>query len=489
MGNNSLETYFECFRKNIVGIDLQYETPYGTQTMLYNDWLASGRLYYPIEKKITEGFGPYTANTHTETNMSGSIMTYAYHHARQIIKQHVNANDKDVLLFSGYGMTGAVNKLQRILGLKRNCPQYDKHAEPANQRPVVFVTHMEHHSNHTSWYETTADVVVLPPDENLLIAPAALELELQKYKDRKIKIGAFTACSNVTGVITPYYELAEIMHQHNGYCFVDFAASAPYVEIDMHPERPHAYLDAIYFSPHKFLGGPGSSGVVIFNSELYHNSVPDQPGGGTVEWTNPWGEYKFIDDIETREDGGTPGFLQVIKVALAIKLKDEMGVTNIKKRESELLKLALTELNTIPGINILAEQAENKLGVISFFHDTIHYNLIVKLLNDRFGIQVRGGCICAGTYGHYLLHISKNRSNSLVKQLTPDDRSAKPGWIRYSMHPVTKDAEVQTFCAALKSIIANIDKWSTDYLYDKSKNEYYHKIDNGNIVQIVEEIL
>ena len=483
-----MEKYFEKFRKNIVGIDFKYQTPYGEQTMIYNDWLAAGRLYYPIEKKIIDDFGPYAANTHTETNISGSVMTYAYHHARQIIKEHVNASGNDVLLFGGYGMTGAVNKFQRILGLKRNCPMYDKYKESEEDRPVVFVTHMEHHSNHTSWYETTADVVILQPDEKLLVDPSVLESELKKYANRKMKIGAFTACSNVTGVITPYYKLAEIMHAHGGYCFVDFAASAPYVEINMHPENKQQSLDAVYFSPHKFLGGPGSSGVLVFNSELYNNSVPDHPGGGTVEWTNPWGEYKFIDDIETREDGGTPGFLQAIKASLAIKLKEEMGVDNIRKREHQLLDIAMNKLSKVPGINILAHNTTERIGVVSFFHDTIHYNLFVKLLNDRFGIQVRGGCICAGTYGHYLLHISKNKSHSLVKQINHNDLSAKPGWIRFSMHPVTLNSEVLYFCSAIKEIVNNIDNWKNDYKYDKKKNEFYHKDNETDIRNLVEKL-
>ena len=456
--------------------------------MIYNDWLAAGRLYSPIEKKIVDEFGPYAANTHTETNISGTVMTYAYHHARQIIKEHVNANSNDVLLFGGYGMTGAVNKFQRILGLKRLCPMYDKSKELEEDRPVVFVTHMEHHSNHTSWYETTADVVILPPDDKLLVDPSILENEIKKYKNRKMKIGAFTACSNVTGVITPYYKLAEIMHEHGGYCFIDFAASAPYVEMNMHPENEKQSLDAVYFSPHKFLGGPGSSGVVVFNSELYNNPVPDHPGGGTVEWTNPWGEYKCIDDIETREDGGTPGFLQAIKASLAVKLKESIGVENIKNREQQLLKIAMQKLPEVPGINVLANNGAPRIGVVSFFHDTIHYNLIVKLLNDRFGIQVRGGCICAGTYGHYLLHISKHKSHNLVKRIKHNDLSAKPGWVRFSMHPVTRESEVLYFSSALKEIVDNIDQWERDYRYDKSKNEYFHKDDKNQISNLVENL-
>ena len=304
---SALEKYFETFRNNIVGINQSFTSPFGNKKIIYTDWTASGRLYGPIEEKLLNDFGPFVANTHTETSVTGTAMTRAYHEARNIIKRHVNANQNDVLITSGSGMTGAVNKFQRILGLKipENIKKYTK--IPDEIRPVVFVTHMEHHSNQTSWLETIADVVVIPPNDDVLVCLKTFEEILKKHADRPIKIAAVTACSNVTGIQTPYHEIAKLMHAQGGLCFVDFACSAPYMSIDMHPEEEGAHLDAIFFSPHKFLGGPGSSGVLIFNNNLYKNTIPDNPGGGTVSWTNPWGNHKYIDDIETREDGGTPG--------------------------------------------------------------------------------------------------------------------------------------------------------------------------------------
>ncbi len=331
--NTALETYFNPFRKNILGIDQTFESPFGTEKIVYVDWTASGRLYSPIEKKIVEDFGPFVANTHTETTVSGTVMTLAYHKARTIIKKHVNAHlENDVFLPCGTGMTGAVNKFQRILGLKVPENFKDNFSIPDEMRPVVFISHMEHHSNQTSWLETIAKVEVIPSDENGLFCIDNLKILLEKYKETNLKIASITSCSNVTGITTPYHEVAKLMHQNDGLCFIDFACSAPYVDIDMHPEDPEAYLDAIFFSPHKFLGGPGTNGVLIFNKEMYHNLVPDCPGGGTVSWTTPWGDHKFLDNIEDREDGGTPGFLQVIRTSLNIQLKEKIGVQNIIKR-------------------------------------------------------------------------------------------------------------------------------------------------------------
>lgn len=468
------ERYFFNFRKQIIGINTEYNTAYGTKKIIYGDWIASGRLYSEIEQKITNTFGEFIGNTHTEASETGTRMTKAYHYAHNYIKSHVNAASADVILTAGFGMTAVVNKLQRILGLKYCGSSSETPCQKEIEKPVVFLTHMEHHSNHTSWLETKADVIVIPPDENLLINLNNLRAELEKYKSRKFKIGAFTACSNVTGIMTPYHQMAKIMHEFEGLCFVDFAASAPYVDINMHPTDPMEKLDAIYFSPHKFLGGPGSSGVLIFDSKMYHSRTPDDSGGGTVDWTNPWGEYKYVDDIETREDGGTPGFLQSIRTALAIELKSQMGTSEMMQREHELLEIAFAELPQIPHIHILASNEQKRLGVISFYFDHIHYNLVVKLLSDRYGIQTRSGCACAGTYGHYLLQVSHEQSQKITEKINHGDLSEKPGWVRLSLHPTMSNEELHTIIVALKEISENINEFKLDYNYIPAKNEFYH---------------
>ncbi len=254
----NLEDYFGQFRKNIVGIDAGFETPYGTKRIIYADWIASGRLYNSIEEKMLNSFGPLVGNTHSESTETGMAMTLSYHYAHNYIKKHVNASPDDVIITAGSGMTALINKFQRLLGLKVPEQLRDYLHLPEELTPVVFVTHMEHHSNHTSWLETIADVVVIEPDEHGLVKPDNLIFQLEKHKNRKLKIGAFTACSNVTGIQTPYHLLSKIIHEHGGYSIIDFACSAPYVNINMHPADPLEKLDAILFSPHKFLGGPGT---------------------------------------------------------------------------------------------------------------------------------------------------------------------------------------------------------------------------------------
>ena len=472
---SNLESYFKPFRRNIVGIDAFFESPYGRKKIIYADWTASGRLYRPIEEKLLNDIGPFVANTHTETSITGSAMTLAYHEARNIIKRHVNASSDDVLITVGTGMTGAINKFQRILGLKLNENLKDHTHVPEEKRPIIFVSHMEHHSNQTSWLETIARVKVIPSNEEGLPCLNALEKLLLEYQEVPIKIAAITGCSNVTGIRTNYHQVAKIMHQNTGLCFVDFACSAPYVSINMHPENDDEYLDAITFSPHKFLGGPGTSGVLVFNKKLYKNLVPDNPGGGTVNYTNPWGDHDYIDDIETREDGGTPGFLQAIKIALCIQLKEDMGVQNILEREHELCQVVFNRLSKIKNLTILAPKHTDRLGVFSFYIEDVHFNLVVKLLNDRFGVQTRGGCSCAGTYGHYLLHVDQLTSKAIEQKILEGCLMERPGWIRMSIHPTMTNAEIEFICEAIKQVAENIKEWGADYKYNALKNEFIHK--------------
>ncbi len=479
----TLEEYFSQFRTNVLGQGKIFETPYGFKRMIYADWTASGRLYKAIEDNIRYSISPFVGNTHTETNVTGTSMTLAYHKSQTIIKDHVNANKNDVLIMTGSGMTGAVNKFQRILGLKNAAP-----IENEIDRPIVFVTNLEHHSNDISWRETTADVEIIKLCKNGNVDLEHLQALLLEYKDRKYKIAAICGCSNVTGIQTPYHEVAKIIHEHGGKCFVDFACSAPYIQINMHPKDPMEQLDAVYFSMHKFLGGPGTPGVLIFNKDLYNSDVPDHPGGGTVQWVTPWHLQKYHDKdevggIEAREDGGTPPFLQTIKSALAVKLKEKMGMAKMLEREEEILEMVFERLEKVPNLMILAGDVKKRLGVVSFIIKDLHYNLGVKLLNDRFGVQVRGGCACAGPYGHCLLDITQDISNSIRSEMMGGNLAVKPGWIRMSIHPVMSNEEINTVLDSIEALAANFETWANDYKYNVQSNEFDFKNKNERKIQ------
>jgi selenocysteine lyase/cysteine desulfurase len=477
----ALEKFFFKFRENTIGQREIFESSFGEKEIIYADWTASGRAYRPIEECIQKDVMPFLANTHTETTITGTLMSKAYEKAKLIVKQHVNANSNDALVFCGSGMTSAVNKLQRILGMRipeRMVDYLNKDSDlqlAEMLKPVVFVTHMEHHSNQISWLETIATVEIIKRGDNGNVDLEHFRSLLEKFKHKKNKIAAVTACSNVTGIQTPYYEIAKIIHEYGGLCFVDFACSAPYINMNMHPAEQGAHLDAIYFSPHKFLGGPGTPGILIFNKELYKNTIPDQPGGGTVVYSNPWRVHEYVTNIEQREDGGTPPFLQGIKAAMCIRLKEEMGVKNIQQREEEILRLIFDRFPKMKNVEILEGPIKKRLGVISFIVKGAHYNLIVKMLNDRFGIQTRGGCSCAGTYGHILLHVDEARSYEILHSIRSGDLLCKPGWIRLSIHPTMSNAEIDFIMDAIELTASHFQEWMKDYTYNAECNEYSFK--------------
>jgi selenocysteine lyase/cysteine desulfurase len=203
--------------------------------------------------------------------------------------------------------------------------------------------------------------------------------------------------------------------------------------------------------------------------------MPDQPGGGTVLYSNPWKGRVYVNDVEQREDGGTPPFLQGIKAAMCIRLKEEMGVERILEREEEMLKLILRRLSVMPNVEVLEGNVTDRLGVVSFVVRGAHYNLVVKLLNDRWGIQTRGGCSCAGTYGHLLLGVDRTRSYEILDSIRRGDLSSKPGWVRLSIHPTMTNAEIELIMDAIEATAANFREWGKDYVYDPRSNEFSFK--------------
>ncbi|UXP31416.1 aminotransferase class V-fold PLP-dependent enzyme [Reichenbachiella agarivorans] len=450
---------FDEIRKCIVGWDQCFDTVLGSQSMIYADWVAGGRLYGPIEERMLNQVGPWLANTHSYSNRTGSYMTAAYDEARSIIKQHVNASDTDMLVMTGSGMTGALRRFLQILKL-----------DQLSEKPVILTSHMEHHSHQVGWVASGCEVVVVPPNKNLTVDLSIWREYLQQYHDRQI-IAAFTSGSNVTGILLPVHQLASLVHHYGGKCFVDYAATAPYTDINMHPSIEDERLDAIYFSPHKFLGGPGSAGVLLFDEALY-DGISSIPGGGNVTWTKPWGGYGITAHKETKEDGGTPSFLQTIRAAMSIQLKEKMGVAHIEARERQLLQAAIQGLTAIDGVQILGDLESKRIGVVSFNITGIHYNAVVRLLNDYFAIQVRGGWACASTYVHYLFGIDEAASDTLTREIDQKNLTHKPGFVRVSLHPTMTDEELQKIIAGVEYIATHKEELIKAYRYNQSTNDF-----------------
>jgi selenocysteine lyase/cysteine desulfurase len=472
------QQFLDRLRAGVIGTGLEIDTPFGKRPLRYFDFIASGRFYRDIEDELAERILPYMANTHSESSHTGRLMTECYEKAFQRIAAYINASGDDVLIPVGSGSTGAINRLINVLGVRIPDQLEEKHKfsslVPTDEKPVIFRSLMEHHSNDIAWRETLGETVYVDLDDQGRINPYDLADKLALYKNRPFKIGTFSAASNVTGILNDCHTLARVLHRNGAFAFFDFAAAGPYVDVDMHPEDDdEAYFDAIFFSVHKFLGGPRTPGLLVANRRLFTNRVPAEPGGGTVLYTSPW-DHRYLSAIEMRETGGTPPIVQSIQAGLAFDLKAAMGTERIIRIEEDYTSRALKEWLNNTNLLILGLTEAKRLGVISIIFKNLHHNLASTLLNDLFGIQVRGGCMCAGPYGHLLLHIEEEHSAQIRRSLREGRIGEKPGWVRVSLSPTVSEEEFQTLLEAVDHISKEGRKYEDFYRLNDDTGEWTH---------------
>jgi len=496
---------FDFLRAQVIGADAEIRTPFGERLMVYADYTASGRCLALVERYI-QGLLRIYANTHTEDDISGRSMTRLLEEAEGAIKRSVNAGPSGCIVPVGSGATGAIDKFQQIIGvmlppatrqslvglMDRGLGTETRKAferfMDAHQ-PVVFVGPYEHHSNEVTWREGLVTVQEVQLDDDGGIDLAHLEALLQdpRFQGRP-RIGSFSAASNVTGIRSPVHEIAALLHRHDAIACFDFAASAPYVEIDMNPPAGKfpgdASIDAVFISPHKFIGGPGSVGVLVFKKELYHSELPPSvSAGGTVDFVGPHGQ-DFIRDIEEREKAGTPGVLQVLKAGLAFEIKDNIGVAAIEEREHEMLTRVFGRWQVHPNIDILGNpDPSRRISIISFnVRDPggryLHPKFVTTLLNDLFGIQSRAGCSCAGPYGHRLLGMGIEASEQYRKWIARGFSGLKPGWCRISLHYVMDADEVGYIIDAVEFVAEHGYRFLPQYRFDLHTGAWQHKQDS-----------
>ena len=433
----------DTVRDSVIGKDTAVRTPFGLKRLTYADYTASGRSLTFIEDYIRSRVLPMYANTHTETSGTGLQTTRFREDARRIIRESVGATaEEHAVIFAGSGATGAVDRLIGIMGLRIPTAINEKYGLeemiPTAERPVVFVGPYEHHSNELPWRETISDVVEIAEDADGHVDLRELEERLIEFAERPLKIGSFSAASNVTGIISDTSAIASLLHEHGALSFWDFAASAPYVGIEMRSasDSPE-YKDAIFLSPHKLVGGPGTPGVLVIRKELMRNVVPAVPGGGTVQYVSPE-RHTYLADPEHREEGGTPAIVESIRAGLVFKLKNEVGVDVIREQEHKFIRRAIESWSANPNIRILGNPESDRLSIVSFVINhqdrILHHNFVVAVLNDLFGIQARGGCSCAGPYGHRLLGIDRETSARFEQVIAAGCEVIKPGWVRVNFN-------------------------------------------------------
>lgn len=451
-----------ALRAGLIGEGALIDGPCGPKPLIYADYTASGRALRQVETFLMDHVLPWYANSHTEASFCGARMTQMRRAARAIIAQSCGAGPDHAVVFCGSGATAGINRLVALLG--------------AGPGARVILGPFEHHSNLLPWRESGAEVIEL--GEDLMGGPDRAELAhalASAPKGARI-ICAFSAASNITGEVADVGALTRQVRAAGARMVWDYAGGGPYLPITMSP-APDAEIDAIVISPHKFIGGPGASGVLIMRRDAVVSDRPSWPGGGTVRFVSP-GAHDYSQRLEAREEAGTPNVTGDLRAALVFMVKDCIGTAQMAARNAVLVQRANAAWASQPRLALLGPADRNRLPIFSFrIKDGqggfVHHQLITRLLSDLYGIQARGGCACAGPYVHRLLGIDAAASARLRHAILSGDEMQKPGFVRLNLSPLMTDDKVQTILDSVASLSATAADLSPKYQCDPASAIFF----------------
>ena len=453
----------DSLRHGLIGHEARVDGPYGPKRMVYADYVASGRALVQIETFVLNHVLPVYANSHTEASFVGGQMTQARREARDIIRQCCNAAKEHAVIFTGSGATQGINRIVHLMGLREQV------AHGAN--PLVLIGPYEHHSNILPWRESGAEVIELP--ESTCGGPCltALEDVLAEHSDRPI-FGSFSAASNVTGILTDVNAVTCRLKRAGAKAIWDFAGGGPYLPIDLCPSED-ALIDAIVLSPHKFVGGPQASGVLILRHDAVRETKPTYPGGGTVRFVSPDG-HDYATSVEDREEAGTPNVIGDLRAALCLMVKRDIGQDRICERNESNVRKILKAWSDAGNIELLGHVGCPRLPICSFrIRDGagghVHHQLVTRMLSDRYGIQARGGCACAGPYVHRLLEIGREASKKMRDAILSGREIEKPGFTRLNLSYLASDEDVAFILRSVSELSRHASVWAQAYRADIKK--------------------
>lgn len=467
--NAEKHAMLEKLKASVTGLNVEYQLATGENTRrIYLDSTAS-TLQIGVVRHVVDKYLPYYANTHSNAHFGAKISSHEFEWAHQMVLDFVGANPETYgCFFVGSGTTGGINRVARTL------------AHKWQDRDVVITTIMEHHSNDLP-HRKNFNKVVHVPVKITAHGYACADLErieqaLKKY-GKRVNYVSVTGVSNVTGIVNPIYEIAELAHRYGVLIVVDAAQMAAHVPIQMSAHKnPARDLDIVCLSGHKIYA-PSSPGAVVTRLDLFAGVDPDEVGGGMTDDVY-LDRYAPTEKFPDREEAGTPNIVGAIALATALCALKKIGMDFIEKEETKLINDVVAKLKKIDDVVVYGATNTDqckRAGAVSINIRGLHHSLTAAILNDYFNISVRNACFCAEPYVRTMIaddlgEQMDNLSNHELEILVDLHR----GMVRISFGLYNDQRDVDALVIALQKICNDKMYYQSKYHQSDTSDDYFH---------------